>query len=146
MGLHFYPFSGYLRAGDPRNICNYVRGSECIKYCWGILHSVCCNFWNSWKLGINMRSQRQQARDESYIPVKKNCLMDVFFKILFLREILIMLSIFDTIFVISATISFSLPILSELWKVIIFGNFCIRYSNGKWRTQKVKQTECSTAL
>ena len=31
-----------------------------------------------------------------------------------------MLSIFDTIFVISATVSFSLPILSELWKVIIY--------------------------
>jgi len=34
------------------------------------------------------------------------------------REILIMLSIFDTIFVISATVSFSLPIISQLWKVI----------------------------
>jgi len=35
------------------------------------------------------------------------------------REILIMLSIFDTIFAFSATISFSLPIISEHWKMFI---------------------------
>ena len=35
------------------------------------------------------------------------------------REILIMLAVFDTIFVLSATISFSLPIMFQQWKVRI---------------------------
>jgi len=35
------------------------------------------------------------------------------------REILIMLSIFDTIFVVSATVSFSLPIISKNWKSFV---------------------------
>ena len=50
-------------------------------------------------------------------------------KSLISREILIMLSIFDTIFVISATVSFSLPILSELWKVIFFINGTFSFMN-----------------
>ena len=42
------------------------------------------------------------------------------------REILIMLSVFDTIFVLSATISFSLPIMSSQWRVGTFLLFRIK--------------------
>ena len=54
----------------------------------------------------------------------KNLQLHQYLKTFYCREILIMLSVFDTIFVVTATISFSLPILSHSWNVNIWLGLC----------------------
>ena len=91
-----------------------------------VLHEILRNS-SSNKFNMRISASFLCIRSQILKPTElniQNLQLHQYLKTFYCREILIMLSVFDTIFVVTATISFSLPILSHSWNVNIWLGSC----------------------